>query len=217
MSLKEQQIKIDAFIDDKVSNLDQNVKIAIVLAAVVLPLAAFYFLSWSPYRAEMKKLQAQEESLRKTITEVEAVARNIHKHRAEMAEAQVMFDRASGLLPQQQEIPALLARVSDLGKQSGLVIESFKPGGESLQEFYAKIPVAVKVAGPYHSIGVFLDNVSKMSRIVTVENMAMGSPKNVEGEMILKSGINLATYRFITPEEAAARKQQQAQKGRKRR
>lgn len=203
MSLKDLQTNIDTFLDEKVANLDQNVKMIILAVTLLLPVVAFYFFSWSPYRSEEKRLESRRVTLVQTIKKVEAVARNIHKHRAEMAEAQVMFDRASSLLPQQQEIPALLARISDLCKQSGLQIEVFKPGAESKQQFYAKIPVSIKVNGPFHNIGVFLDKVSRMSRIVTVENLSIGSPKNVEGEMILKSAINLATYRFVAEQSAA--------------
>ncbi len=215
MSLKDLQTNIDTFLDDKVSNLDQNIKIVILVVSLLLPVIAFYFVSWSPYQDEVKKLKAQKVSLLQTIKKVEAVARNIHKHRAEMAEAQIMFDRASSLLPQQQEIPALLARISDLCKQSGLVIEVFKPSQEARQQFYAKIPVAIKVEGPYHNVGVFLDKVSRMSRIVTVENLTIGSPKNIEGEMMLKSAINLATYRFVA-EESANKKNAKKKKGRRR-
>ncbi len=197
MNSKDVQVKLDAFLDEKVSGLDQNIKIAIMAAVVIVPLVAFYLLSYNPQNAQMKQLERQKVGLLQTIRKVEAIAANIGKHRAEMAEAQLMFQKASNLLPQQQEIPALLANISDLGSNSGLDILSFKPGVETPKEFYAAIPIAISIQGPYHNVGVFLDRVSKMSRIVSVSSMAISSPKEDEGEMILKTSLKLETYRFV--------------------
>ncbi|MEN8257260.1 MAG: type 4a pilus biogenesis protein PilO [Thermodesulfobacteriota bacterium] len=197
MNIKGIQSKIDVFLDEKVAGLDQNMKMAALAAIVVIPLVGFYFLSFSPQNAKLKQLEGQKVGLLQTIRRVEAIAANIGKHRAEMAEAQFMFQKASNLLPQQQEIPALLASLSDLGSNSGLEILSFKPGGENQKEFYAEIPISINLQGPYHNIGVFLDKVSKMSRIVSVSSLGISSPKEDEGEMILKTSLKLETYRFV--------------------
>ncbi len=197
MKVQDIQSKFNTFLDEKVSDLDQNMKMAVMAAVVVLPVLGFYFLAYSPQNTKLKQLEGQKVRLLQTIRKVEAIAANIGKHRAEMAEAQLMFQKASNLLPQQQEIPALLANVSDLGRNSGLEILSFKPGAENAKAFYAEIPISIDIRGPYHNVGVFLDKVSKMSRIVSVSSLKISSPKEEEGEMILKTGLKLVTYRFV--------------------
>lgn len=197
MKSKDIQGKIDTFLDTKVVGLDQNIKMGVMAAIIIVPLLGFYFLAYQPHQKEMTKLAGQKVTLEQSIRKVEAVVAHIDKHRADMAEAQFMFQMASNLLPEKQEIPALLTTISDLGSNSGLDILSFKPGAERPKEFYAEIPVSIALQGPYHNIGVFLDRVSKMSRIVSVSSMAISSPKEAEGEMILKANLELETYRFV--------------------
>jgi type IV pilus assembly protein PilO len=144
------------------------------------------------------------------IQKIETAAREITKHRADMAETKLMFTKAAALLPQEQEIPSLLSSISDIGQNSGLDFLSFVPKSEIRHEFYADIPVDIKVRGPYHNVGVFLDKISDLSRIVTVSDISMGSPARQSGEMILDTTFNLVTYRFVEPDPAAKDKQNPA-------
>jgi type IV pilus assembly protein PilO len=197
MNIKDVQVKFHAFLDEKVSVLDQNIKLAIMAAAVIVPLVGFYIGSYKPQNDQMKLLEGQKVGLLQTIRRVEGIASNIGKHRVDMAEAKLMFQKASNLLPQQQEIPALLTNISDLCSNSGLEILSFRPGSEVAKTFYAEIPLTINVQGAYHNVGVFLDKVSKMSRIVSVSSMGLSGPREDEGEMILTTNLQLETYRFV--------------------
>ena len=100
------------------------------------------------------------------------------------------------MLPKEKEIPSLLTNISALGRGSGLDFLTFKPLADVPKDFYSEIPVDIKVRGPYHNMGIFLDKVSKLDRIVTVSNINMGGPKEVSGEMLLNSSCRLVTYRF---------------------
>jgi type IV pilus assembly protein PilO len=91
---------------------------------------------------------------------------------------------------------------------------TFSPGGERIKDFYAEIPVSIKVNGPYHNIGTFLYEVSRLQRIVSAINISLGGPSMQRGEMMLGSGINLITYRFLEEAELEARKAQAAKKKR---
>lgn len=133
-----------------------------------------------------------------------------------MAETKELFTQASSLLPQKQEIPSLLTSISDHGTNSGLDFLSFTPKKEIPREFYAEIPVDIKVRGPYHNVGVFLDKISKLPRIVNVDNINIGGPKREAGEMMLNTGFKLVTYRFIEPAKDAGKKKSKKKKGRKR-
>ena len=116
--------------------------------------------------------------------------------KAEIAKIQDEFKKAAIVLPKTKEIPALLRNISDLGKEAGLDFISFKPGAEIPKEFYAVIPVNITISGPYHNLGYFLDRVSKLERIVSADNIAMGGAKKQGGELLLNSSCRLETYRF---------------------
>ena len=204
----------DSFLEKKVVTLDKRIFIAIFALVIIVPIVAFYFLHYDPKVKEIKGLESQAASLRKEIAEAKARAAKLEEHLAEMEETKRLFAEASVLLPQKKEIPSLLTNISALGTNSGLNMATFSPGAERKKEFYAEIPVSLKVNGPYHNIGTFLYEVSNLDRIISAINISLGSPKMQRGEMVLSSGINLITYRFLEESEMQA---QQPQKGKKRR
>ena len=195
----------DSFIEKRIVPLDKKIIIAIFAVVIIVPCVAFYFLHFTPKTQEIKNLESQEVKLRKEIAGAKARAAKLDEHLAEMEEVQRLFAEASVLLPQKKDIPGLLTNISALGTNSGLDMKTFSPGGERPKEFYAEIPVSLKVAGPYHNIGDFLYEVSKLDRIVSAINLSLGGPSMQSGEMVLSSGINLITYRFLEEHELAAR------------
>ena len=207
----------DSFLERKVVPLDKKVIITIFALVIIVPSVAFYFLYYTAKTKEIKGLENQAEKLRKEITTAKERAAKLDEHLAEMEETKRLFAEASVLLPQKKEIPSLLTNISALGTNSGLNMTKFSPGGERRKEFYAEIPVNLKVNGPYHNIGTFLYEVSRLDRIVSAINVSLGSPKIERGELVLGSNINLITYRFLEESEMAAQKPQKGQKGKKRR
>jgi type IV pilus assembly protein PilO len=197
----------DSFIEKRIVTLDKKIIIAIFAVVIIVPCVAFYFLHFTPKTQEIKNLENQEAKLRKEIAGAKARAAKLDEHLAEMEEVQRLFAEASVLLPQKKDIPGLLTNISALGTNSGLNMKNFSPGGERPKEFYAEIPVTLKVVGPYHNIGDFLYEVSKLDRIVSAVNLSLGGPSMQRGEMILTSGISLITYRFLEEHELAAREQ----------
>jgi type IV pilus assembly protein PilO len=111
-----------------------------------------------------------------------------------------MFLEMAVLLPKEKEIPKLLKDISALGQNVGLDFLTFKPLADIPKDFYAEIPVTINVRGPYHNMGSFFDQVSKLERIVSVSNVKMSSPKKEGGEMLLNSDCKLVTYRFTNVE-----------------
>ena len=197
LNIKKFRAAFDSFLDTKVSRLDQKKKLFIFIAVCALPIALFVFLYFSPKTKEITGLSNNKTNLEREIQKVEATVRELDKHKAEMKETELKFRAASLLLPEQKEIPSLLTNISSQGTNSGLEFISFKPRAETPKEFYAEIPVSITINGPYHNIGLFLDKISKLPRIVTVSDINMGSPAMVDGEMYLKTTFNLITYRFL--------------------
>jgi len=199
MELKTDKLKtfFSSFLETKIVPLEKKYKVIIWVAAMLLPTAAFLFFYYFPKNDEIKVLEKSKVTLEREIDEAKARANELDKHKAEMAETEMLFQQASVLLPQKKEIPSLLTNISGLGTGSGLDFVSFQPKGEVAKEFYAEIPVDISVRGPYHNVGNFLYQVSKLDRIVSVSNITLGSPALDKGEMLLTGRFTLVTYRFI--------------------
>lgn len=204
MKVNKTKEAFDSFLEKKVIPLDKKIIITIFALVIILPIVAFYFLYYTEKTNEIKGLESRESSLRKEITEAKAIAAKLEEHLAEMEETKRLFAEASVLLPQKKEIPSLLTNISALGTNSGLNMATFSPGGERIKEFYAEIPVSINVTGPYHNIGTFLFEVSKLDRIVSAINISLGGGAKQRGEMLLGSNINLITYRFLEESEMQA-------------
>lgn len=214
MKVNKTKEAFDSFLEKKVVPLDKKVIITIFALVIIVPIVAFYFLFYTEKTKEIKGLESREASLFKEITEAKAIAAKLEEHLAEMEETKRLFAEASVLLPQKKEIPSLLTNISALGTNSGLNMATFSPGGERRKEFYAEIPVSIKVNGPYHNIGTFLYEVSKLDRIVSAINISLGGGNMQRGEMLLGSNINLITYRFLEESEMAAQNPQAGKKKR---
>lgn len=209
MKLAISSAAFDNFLDKKYSRINFKIKLGILIAACAVPLVIFFFVIVAPKNNEIKGLEEKRDVLQKEITSLELAVKDLENMKAEMKETELNFEAASRLLPQQKEIPSLLTSISAQGTNSGLDVITFQPNAEQPEEFYAKIPVNIAVRGPYHNVGMFLDKISKLPRIVSVSNIVLSSPQAVEGEMMLNANFNLVTYRFIEPSDE---KQQQQQK-----
>lgn len=192
--------KLDFFLENKTGKLEKKHKLLIFAGAMALPVVVFSLLVAMPKFEEIGRLQERISQQEGEISRLQAVARQIDRHRQELAEVEEQLQIASQLLPEEREIPGLLTSISNLGTDAGLDFLLFRPLREERKEFYAEIPVEISIRGAYHDVVFFLDQVSKLPRIVTVNNLNMGSPTMAEGEMLLNTTFTLLTYRFIEPE-----------------
>ncbi len=198
--MKKGNAAFTSFLDDKFVPLQPKIKLVIVVCVVIIPIAIFYFSMFDPNNTKIKGLESQATTLRNTIASVKAKAANRAELQQELAAAKKQFLQIATLLPDEKEIPQLLKDISALGRVAGLDFLSFQPGADIPKDFYSEIPVIIKTRGPYHNVGFFFDEVSKLQRIVTVSNTNMSSPKMEEGEMLLNSDCTLVTYRFTDRE-----------------
>lgn len=186
-----------SFLDNKLTRLSKQHKIAILAGSILIPLLLFFFLVYSPKSKEIDKLETDIRFLQGEIQKAEAIANKIEEHRAEKQQVELLLKAASLLLPREKEIPNLLTDISEQGTSAGLEFISFTPQAERRQQFYAVIPVAIRVNGSYHQIGTFLDRISKLNRIVTVNNISLSGARQSGNEMLLTASLELVTYRFI--------------------
>ena len=188
------------FIDEKYIPLAPKIKLGITVGIILIPLIIFYFSYYQQKAKKIQNLSQQKVSLAQQVQEVKLKAANLPKFEKELEEAQNQFLAMAVLLPKEKEIPKLLKDISALGRNAGLDFLTFKPLSDIPKDFYAEIPVSINVRGPYHNMGYFFDQVSKLERIVSVTNVKMSSPKKEGGEMLLNSDCQLVTYRFTNVE-----------------
>ena len=188
--------KFDIFITEKYIPIDKNKKILIFSLIIIIPITISYFLLIKPSYDKISTLKKQVQTSTEELNKVKKAARELPQHEQDLLKAKEVFELTSVLLPKSQEIPDLLRNISDLGRQSGLDFLSFIPGVETPRDFYAEIPLDIKIRGPYHNLGLFLDKISKLERIVTVNNIKTEKVDLEGSEILLTSSCRLLTYRF---------------------
>ena len=191
------------FLDNKLATMKPRTKSVIWAGFIVVPSVIFLVLFYAPTSKKIDKLHKDNAYLQSEIHKVEAIAGKLNEHKAERAAVQLQLKAAALLLPKQQEIPSLLTNISEQGTNSGLEIISFQPKAETHQEFYAVIPLAISVYGTYHRVGLFLDKLSKLNRIVSVNNIALSNPQVIANDAMLTATLELVTYRFLSEAEQA--------------
>lgn len=194
--MKKSNSKFAVFIDEKYIPMSSKVKGAILLLLILAPVALFFFLLYQPNSEKITKLDATRTKLHQEIQDLKQKERDKPKLLAEVAKVEDEFEQTAQMLPKDKEIPKLLKDISALGRNAGLDFLTFVPRPVTPKDFYDEIPVDINIRGPYHSVGFFFDQVSKLDRIVSVTNTAMTKPIKSQGEMLLSSNCQLMTYRF---------------------
>lgn len=186
-------------------------KVITLFFLLALLLGAAWYFGWSGQGDQLEQKRNQENTLRQEYSAKKAQAINLDLHIQQLKEVEQQFGALLRQLPSKSEMDALLSDINQAGLGRGLQFELFKPAGERLQEFYAELPVDIRVTGVYHDIGAFASDVSQLSRIVTLNDIAISNkdPK----ELTLTMEAVAKTFRYLDDEEIAKqRKAKEAQK-----
>jgi type IV pilus assembly protein PilO len=150
---------------------------------------------------------AEETKLREQYVEKKNKAINYDLYRQQLAEIEFSFGALVKQLPNKSEMDALLTDINQAGLGRGLQFELFKPAAsESLSEFYAELPIQVKITGGYHDFGAFATDISKLSRIVTLNDIGLATTK----DGLITMDAVAKTFRYLDEDEVA--KQRKAAK-----
>jgi type IV pilus assembly protein PilO len=188
---------------------------ALVLLAILVAVpVAGYFADTQGQISELEAGIAQEEQLKQQYLSKKKQAINLDLHRQQLREIDTQFGALLRQLPNKSQMDALLVDINQAGLGRGLQFELFKPAArESVSDFYAELPIQVKVLGTYHDMGAFASDVGQLSRIVTLNNVAIHSTK--DGNLMMDA--TARTFRYLDDEEIAAqRKAAAAKKGKRR-
>lgn len=188
---------------EKVEKISKLQRTLIYVGAFVLLIGPFIYFSYLPKLKKIDQLTKESESLNAQIVSSRRQASQLQAWRDKEKQAAENFNIAKRALPQTKEIPSLLAGISESGQEAGLEFLLFKPQNERPKQFYAEIPVSMKVTGRYHNLAAFYDKISRLPRLVNVDNIQLTSPTKGDKLDITCTAI---TYRFIEAQPKAAPK-----------
>jgi type IV pilus assembly protein PilO len=183
-----------AALEQRVIEMTTAQKALIFLLTFLLLCVGFYYLKYKPQAEQIRALNENIGVQEKKLKELKQAAAQAQVLEGEIAKLEEEFAQLLALLPDQREIPGLLDSISRMASQSGLEHVSFQPQPEQLHDFYAAIPVRLELIGSYHELGAFLDRVSKLDRIVKVDNLSLTRLKQPPK---LQVSCTVVTYRFV--------------------
>lgn len=200
----------------QILNASWSLKIGVVAAlSALITLGSWYFYI-KPAQEKTVKLEADRKKLEGEFIDKQQIANNLNEYRREKAELEEKLAEALTELPQEAAIDELLRQLHELGTTAELEIVSIEPQAEAREDFYARIPVRMKVSGSYHEVLTFLDEVGRMKRIVNVSAIQLGNPNMKSDRVHLAADFLATTFRFLSPEEMeAAQKAKGGRRGRR--
>jgi type IV pilus assembly protein PilO len=177
-----------------------------LLFLVIVALGAFF--DWKDQYEALQKAEQQEVKLKEEYTGKKAKAVNYDLYVAQLKEVEQSFGALVKQLPNRSEIDALLTDINQAGLGRGLVFELFKPAvQEKMAEFYAELPINIRITGNYHDMGAFASDVAQLPRIVTLNDVVISNDK---GGLALEAVAK--TFRYLDDEEVARQRAAQRAK-----
>ncbi|MDR3299192.1 MAG: type 4a pilus biogenesis protein PilO [Candidatus Accumulibacter sp.] len=214
--MKAPQIDVQRILND-FQNLPKDVgawplapRVAALLGLFVLILFGGWYVWWSDQIDTLIQHQQDEVKLKADYVTKKAQAVNREIYVEQLSEIDRAFGALLKQLPSKSEVEALLVEINQSGMGRGLQFELFKPAAEISREFYAELPINVRLTGSYHDFGAFAGDIGKLSRIVTLNNISIAPAK--DGALVMEAITR--TFRYLDDDELAAkRKAAQATKG----
>jgi type IV pilus assembly protein PilO len=161
---------------------------------------AAYFLLWQTQMEAIDKGRQEVQKQKEVFLEKKKLAVNLDSYKQQRAEIEQAFGALLKQLPNKSEMDALLIDINQAGLGRGLAFDLFKPAEkENFTEFYAELPVNIKVTGNYHDLGAFASDVAKMPRIVLLTDVKLDPPK----DGVLSMEAVAKTYRYLDEDEVS--------------
>lgn len=176
-------------------------------------IVAAYFLDWQDQQAELESGRSQEQQLKDDYVKKKQQAVNLDLHKQQLREIDSSFGTLLKQLPNRSQMDALLVDINQAGLGRGLQFDLFKPAPqETLRDFYAELPIQLKIGGNYHDMGQFASDIGQLSRIVTLNDLSLAATKEgISMEAVAK------TFRYLDDDEVASQRKAaaKASKGKK--
>jgi len=180
----------------------RSVKVFAAVLICIVILAAGYWFIIKDQLAELEKTERQELALKDEFSEKKALAVNLEAYKKQMDEMQERFGVMLRQLPNRTEVPELLIDITQTGIGRGLQFELFQPRNKRVADFYAELPINIKVRGTYHQLGEFVSDMAALPRIVTIDDLVL-SPSG--GERLAMTAV-AKTYHYLDEDQIAKRR-----------
>ena len=178
-------------------------KLLLLVGILVGVLVIAYFIDWQGQLEELEAGRRQEESLKQAYVDKKRQAVNLDVLRAQLREIETSFGALLKQLPNKSQMEALLVDINQAGLGRGLQFELFKPAqSETQREFYAELPISIKLTGNYHDMGAFASDIGQLPRIVTLNDIAL----NVGKDGTLTMDTTAKTFRYLDDDELSAQR-----------
>jgi type IV pilus assembly protein PilO len=188
-------------------------KIATWLGACALVVVGGWFALLSTAAEELETLRAKEPELKETYKNRLGQAVNLAEYDKQKLQVQEYVTQLEKQLPGKAEMDALLSDINQAGLGRGLQFELFRPGQVQIKDYYAELPIAIRVSGRYHDVGSFAADVANLSRIVTLHNMSLApvGQRDTSGNLVMEA--TARTYRYLDEAEIAQQRKGAARPG----
>ena len=174
--------------------------LALLLAAII---GLAYWFDWKAQVEQIDGEKTKEEQLKTTFVDKKKQALDLPAYRKQLEDIEKQFGALLKQLPGKSEMDALLTDINQAGLGRGLQFELFKPAAqEDVKDFYAELPISIRITGSYHDIGAFASDVGKLSRIVTLNDIGLAPGK----DNTLVMDATAKTFRYLDEEEVAAQR-----------
>lgn len=179
-------------------------KLAVLVVALTAIVAASWYFDWQDQMDKIDAEAKKEVGLRDTFKKKKLEAINLPAYQKQLEDIEKSFGALLKQLPGKSEMDALLTDINQAGLGRGLQFELFKPAAaETRRDFYAELPITIRITGNYHDIGAFASDIGKLSRIVTLNDIAL-NPSGKGGQLALDA--TAKTFRYLDESELAAQK-----------
>lgn len=178
------------------------VKLILILLLCVGIGVGWYFMDITDQYDALARVERTEKDLRQDFEVKQAKAANLEAYRTQLAEMRETFGAMLRQLPNRTEVADLLVDVSQTGLAAGLEFELFQPQKEQPREFYAELPIKLRVTGDYHQFGEFVSGLAALPRIVTIHDIVIKPRKGKDGKGAgnLELEATARTYRYLDEE-----------------
>lgn len=186
-----------------------------LIFAVAVGLCA-YLIAIKDQKPLLEQARAEEQSLLTTLEQKSRKAANLEAYKDQLKEMERSFGAMLRQLPNKTEVPNLLVDISQTGLAAGLDEKLFQPTGENKRDFYAELPIKIRLTGSYHAIGNFVSGIAALPRIVTLHDIQVSTADaKTSGADQLQLDITAKTYRYLDDEEQAAVDREQRDRAKK--
>ncbi len=180
-------------------------RVVVLLGLFSAILVAGWWFVWNDELDALSARQQDEQKLKEEYVSKKMQVVNLDLYKQQLNDIDRSFGALLKQLPNKSEVEALLIEINQSGMGRGLQFDLFKPGPENVKDFYAELPINVRLTGNYHDFGAFAGDIGRLSRIVTLNNVSITTnPQAKDGTLVMDAVTK--TFRYLDEEELAAKR-----------